>query len=158
MCVCGGGGLGVFCILLLHEVRATIGRNGDLLGPRSHDKHSLLHSHVTVQLIGISIRLKYLLHLFKINCINIIYYLRTSGKTAITENNIVLHTIPDNCGFKEALNYLVYNLYGTNFNCKYFNIFRNEELKGMTPIPNVGEACPKTFQQERLPEKSSRND
>lgn len=147
----------MFCILLLQEVRATIRRKGNLVGSRNYDKCSLLHSHVTVHLIGISIRLKYLLHSYKINCSNIIYYLR-SGNVAITENNIVLHTIPDNGGFKEALNYLVYNLYNTNFNCKYFNIFRKEELKGVTLVPNVGEVCPKTFQQKRLPEKPFRKD
>lgn len=70
----------------------------------------------------------------------------------------MLPTTPDNGGCKEALNDLVYNLYNTNFNCKYFNIFRKEELKGVTPIPNSGEACPKTFQQKRLPEKPFRKD
>lgn len=48
-------------------------------GLRNHDKCILSHLHLPSQLVGVSIRLKYLLHLFKINCINIIYYLRATG-------------------------------------------------------------------------------
>ena len=46
---------------------------------QNHDKCILFYLHLTDQLTVISIRLKYLLHLFKTNCINIIYYLRTNG-------------------------------------------------------------------------------